>query len=151
MAYSWHQRTTEPVGHTCPIVDGVIEIIQALPVADLIEWLQGIEFEDNDDERPLADQRDTFVEALENCDIDAATAKMEDLRAANAKLREWGGKNANEADEFEEKYEEEQKKNEALERRIAELEEIINSRDAQIEVLEADIESLEDTVRNHPG
>jgi len=126
-------RKKEPVENTCPLIDTIIGIIEDCY----------LEF-----------PREPFLKKQ----FDMSKPILEEIRTANSSLREWGGKNAEEADEFEEKFDDAEKKIDTLERRIAELEQtileheqIISERDERIEELETENESLDEIVRNHPG
>ena len=109
----------EPVGHTCPDIDEVKAQIEAA--------LQGLkelqaQLPDLDDLDHPANYDDEIG------GLDSALGLMEDLRTANAALRDWGGQLAEE--------------NEIQESKIEDLQAEVGDLAYRIEELEADREEI---------
>ena len=83
----------EPIKHTCPDIDRYIKAIKQVLYKD--RELKGLEYDD------LFNAAADMSYELESC-IDY----LEELRASNDELRQWGIEEADKADDFELKIEE---------------------------------------------
>jgi predicted nucleic acid-binding Zn-ribbon protein len=108
-----YKRDNAPVGHTCPLIDSVIDFLSD------IEWDLG-----DDNERDLAERSSIALDTLE------------DVRKANDALRAWGNEKHLETEEFEAKVS-------ALERTISNHELDIEHYREQVAILENRISDLE--------
>ena len=113
-------RRGEPVKNTCPGIDRIISTITAICK----------QMESCNDE----DEKDALLECISDWKSDLESIgvgkwnELEDLRSANASLRDWGNEMYNDAesleserDEFERKYEDEKEKVSKLEDEIEDL------------------------------
>ena len=113
-------RRGEPVKNTCPDIDRIISTITAICK----------QMESCNDE----DEKDALLECISDWKSDLESIgvgkwnELEDLRSANAALRDWGNEMYNDAesleserDEFERKYEDEKEKVSKLEDEIEDL------------------------------
>ena len=114
------RRREEPVKNTCPGIDRIISTITAICK----------QMESCNDE----DEKDALLECISDWKSDLESIgvgkwnELEDLRSANAALRDWGNEMYNDAesleserDEFERKYEDEKEKVSKLEDEIEDL------------------------------
>lgn len=114
------RRRGEPVKNTCPDIDSIISTITAICK----------QMESCNDE----DKKDALLECIIDWKADLESigvgkwSKLEELRSANAALRDWGNEMYNDAesleserDDFERKYEEEKEKVSKLEDEVEEL------------------------------
>ncbi len=114
------RRRGEPVKNTCPDIDSIISTITAICK----------QMESCNDE----DKKDALLECISNWKADLESigvgrrSVLEELRSANAALRDWGNEMYNDAesleserDDFERKYEEEKEKVSKLEDEVEEL------------------------------
>jgi predicted RNase H-like nuclease (RuvC/YqgF family) len=115
------RRRGEPVKNTCPAIDGIIETITSI-------CKQMDRCSDEDSVTDLLENIGSWMIDLESIGF-GNSCQMEDLRSANAALREWGTEMYNDAeslenerDDFERLYEEEKSKVSELEDKISDLE-----------------------------
>ena len=114
------RRRGEPVKNTCPDIDRIISTITAICK----------QMESCNDE----DEKDALLECISDWKSDLESIgvgewnELEDLRSANAALRDWGNEMYNDAeslesarDDFERKYEDEKEKVSKLEDEIEDL------------------------------
>lgn len=114
------RRRGEPVKNTCPDIDSIISTITAICK----------QMESCNDE----DKKDALLECISDWKADLESigvgkwSELEELRSANAALRDWGNEMYNDAesleserDDFERKYEEEKEKVSKLEDEVEEL------------------------------
>lgn len=114
------RRRGEPVKNTCPDIDSIISTITAICK----------QMESCNDE----DEKDALLECISDWKSDLESIgvgkwnELEDLRSANAALRDWGNEMYNDAeslesarDDFERKYEDEKEKVSKLEDEIEDL------------------------------
>lgn len=114
------RRRGEPVKNTCPAIDRIISTITTICK----------QMESCNDE----DKKSTLLESINDwkCDLESIGvgkwSELEDLRSANAALRDWGNEMYNDAerleierDEFERKYEDEKERVSELKDEIEDL------------------------------
>ena len=114
------RRRGEPVKNTCPDIDSIISTITAICK----------QMESCNDEY----EKDVLLQCIKDWKADLESigvgkwSELEELRSANAALRDWGNEMYNDAesleserDEFERKYEDEKEKVSKLEDEIEDL------------------------------
>lgn len=86
----------EPVGHTCPLIDGVIEMVGGIEYIAIARIFKGMTIEELQElfDSVSAFQYNEFVD------------EMEKIRSANSDLREWGNDLAEELRDALQKIEE---------------------------------------------
>lgn len=117
------RRNTEPVRHTCPDIDRLQKTIKEIRN----------DFATFNDTCDISD----FISSMENAswELKSISETMEELRASNSSLRDWGNEMYEDAEKMENERDD-------WENKCGELEGKIND-------LESTISDLEDTVSEH--
>lgn len=113
-------RDNAPVGHTCPLIDGIISRMES--AVNEAEYIYK-----NTEDEDAKDGSDSIIHELS-----FAIKEIEDIRSANSELRDWGNELHNRVEGLEEDIDDAIRDKEYLQEEIDDLK-------AKIEELEAEL------------
>ncbi len=119
------RRRTEPVKHTCPDINHMINTISRI-VKDMSNYNEG------DEKQDILSQIQDWQSDLKSIGV-GRFCDLEDLRNSNSALREWGTEMYNEAESLEEERDVLEQKLEEEKERVRELEETITQLTEELE------------------
>lgn len=108
-------RRQEPVRHTCPDIDRMIQIITSM--VDQMDSSYSDELTIDELKENIGD----WSHALKEIGYGSRN-ELEDLRSANGALRDWGNELYSEVEELESEIDSETRKTSELEEKVSELE-----------------------------
>jgi len=121
------RRKTEPVKHTCPDINHMINTISRI-VKDMSNYNEG------DEKLDILSQIQDWQSDLKNIGV-GRFCDLEDLRNSNSALREWGNEMYNEAESLEEERDILERQLEETKERVRELEDTVTQLTEELEEL----------------
>lgn len=134
------RRREEPVRHTCPDIDRIKDTIKRIVIR-----LDNFD-EDTDKEVLLSYISDVSSDLYEIGGSNSS--ELEELRASNHSLREWGREMYEDAEQMEKERDEFECKVSDLERQISQMEDTIYNHENTIEELNIEISHLDEMVND---